>query len=206
MEKEQPSLVGIITSSGLQNPPRGEKPNSTNCPPIENTKIKKKPMSASFAYALEQMREKYIEIQFIEIEDEEGTLPEHELKRLIASRANCIIHDEKIYKLTTVEKPIYHYINITTTKVDPIIAITTEYLVNVNTGRYSYREIITGGPEDIERLQREIDATNIRVDNVQNNINIIYDNAITATAIEHSPEDQGFELQLEYIQHDEDEN
>ena len=112
--------------------------------------IKKKfpAMSAHFAHTLDDMAEKYLKIQFIEIDSLVGTLPPEDIMLLKASRANVIVYNSVTYEYSKAEGNLYYYIS--TTSDDGKIAM-DEIILNVDTGEYMHQKLaneIEEAPED----------------------------------------------------------
>jgi hypothetical protein len=78
-------------------------------------KPSKKPfpaMSAHFAHTLDDMKEKYLEAKYFDLETEEGVFEESILNDLISSRSNLITYENNIFRLIKTEDNNYIYINV----------------------------------------------------------------------------------------------
>ena len=95
-------------------------------------------MSAHFAHTLDDMAEKYLKIQFIEITDLTGVLSAEDIMLLKASRANVIVYNNVTYEYSKAEGNIYYYIS--TTSDDGKIAM-DEIILNVDTGEYTHQKL-----------------------------------------------------------------
>jgi hypothetical protein len=95
-------------------------------------------MSAHFAHTLEDMGEKFLKIQFIEIKDLVGTLSSEDLTLLKASRANVIIYNNVKYEYSKSENGSLYYIS--TTSDDGKIAM-DELIINEETGGYTHQKL-----------------------------------------------------------------
>lgn len=112
-------------------------------------------MSAHFAHTLDDMAEKYLKIQFIEVKDLVGKLDPEDVMLLKASRANVIIHGETKYEYSTAVDNLYYYI--ATTSDDGKIAV-DEIILNVDTGEYMHQKLdneIDEAPADGEVYGRK---------------------------------------------------
>lgn len=112
-------------------------------------------MSAHFAHTLEDMGEKFLKIQFIEIKDLVGTISPEDLMLLKASRANVIVYNEVKYEYSKLENGLLYYIS--TTSDDGKIAM-DELIINAETGEYSYQKLaneIEEAPADGEVYARK---------------------------------------------------
>lgn len=122
---------------------------------IDFIKRKFPAMSAHFAHTLDDMAEKYLKIQFIEIADLTGVLSAEDITLLKASRANVIVYDNVTYEYSKAEGNIYYYIS--TTSDDGKIAI-DEIILNVDTGEYKHQKLaneIEEAPDDGEVYARQ---------------------------------------------------
>lgn len=95
-------------------------------------------MSANFAHTLEDMAEKYLKIQFIDITELTGIIPSEDLALLKASRANVIVYNNVTYEYAKVEDNLYYYIS--TTSEDGKIAV-DQIVVNGDTGEYKHMKL-----------------------------------------------------------------
>ena len=95
-------------------------------------------MSAHFAHTLEDMGEKFLKIQFIEIKDLIGTLSPEDLMLLKASRANVIVYNNVKYEYSKSENGLLYYIS--TTSDDGKIAM-DELIINEETGEYTHQKL-----------------------------------------------------------------
>ena len=95
-------------------------------------------MSAHFAHTLDDMAEKYLKIQFIDITDLTGKLSPEDVALLKASRANVIIYNGIRYEYSKAEGNLYYYI--ATTSDDGKIAM-DEIILNVDTGEYTHQKL-----------------------------------------------------------------
>ena len=95
-------------------------------------------MSAHFAHTLDDMGEKYLKIQFIDITDLTGKLSPEDIMLLKASRANVIIYNGVRYEYSKAEDNLYYYI--ATTSEDGKIAM-DEIILNVDTGEYTHQKL-----------------------------------------------------------------
>ena len=112
-------------------------------------------MSAHFAHTLDDLAEKYLKIQFIEITDLTGVLSAEDVMLLKASRANVIVYDNVTYEYSKAEGNIYYYIS--TTSDDGKIAM-DEIILNVDTGEYRHQKLaneIEEAPDDGEVYARQ---------------------------------------------------
>ena len=112
-------------------------------------------MSAHFAHTLDDMAEKYLKIQFIEVADLTGVLSAEDIALLKASRANIIVYNNVTYEYSKAEGNIYHYIS--TTSDDGKIAM-DEIILNVDTGEYKHQKLaneIEEAPDDGEVYARQ---------------------------------------------------
>lgn len=112
-------------------------------------------MSAHFAHTLDDMAEKYLKIQFIEITDLTGVLSAEDIALLKASRANVIVYNNVTYEYSKAEGNIYHYIS--TTSDDGKITM-DEIILNVDTGEYKHQKLaneIEEAPDDGEVYARQ---------------------------------------------------
>lgn len=95
-------------------------------------------MSAHFAHTLDDMGEKYLKIQFIEIEDLIGVLTPEELMLLKASRANVIVYDSITYEYSRANGNLYYYISTTSNNGKILV---DEIIVNIETGEYTHQKL-----------------------------------------------------------------
>ena len=95
-------------------------------------------MSAHFAHTLDDMAEKYLKIQFIEITDLIGVLSAEDIMLLKASRANVIVYNNVTYEYSKAEGNIYYYIS--TTSDDGKIAM-DEIILNIDSGEYNHQKL-----------------------------------------------------------------
>lgn len=112
-------------------------------------------MSAHFAHTLDDLAEKYLKIQFIQIDELQGTLSPEDLMLLKASRANVLVYDGLTYEYSNFKEPLYYYIS--TSSVDGKIAM-DEIIVNGDTGEYTHQKLaneIEEAPEDGEAYARK---------------------------------------------------
>ena len=112
-------------------------------------------MSAHFAHTLDDMAEKYLKIQFIEVTDLTGVLSAEDIALLKASRANVIVYNNVTYEYSKAEGNIYYYIS--TTSDDGKIAM-DEIILDVDTGEYKHQKLaneIEEAPDDGEVYARQ---------------------------------------------------
>lgn len=112
-------------------------------------------MSAHFAHTLDDMAEKYLKIQFIEIKDLTGILSPEDLMLMKASKANVLMYDGMRYEFSKVEGNLYYYI--CTTSDDGKIAM-DEIILNGDTGEYKHQKLgneIEEAPEDGKSYARK---------------------------------------------------
>lgn len=147
-----------------------------------NCKPMKKPpfpaMSAHFAHTLDDMEEKYVKLQFIEISEPSGVIEKDKLDLLLKSRENKIVFNSCIYNLTTITESLYNYIS------TRVIDDENNYLefnnlsLNKYTGEYSIKVIKSRDGEIIQNLSIEVDEvkknlaeTNKAVDTIATKLN-----------------------------------
>lgn len=113
-------------------------------------KCKKKfpAMSAHFAYTLDDMKEKYIEIKFIELEEDHGIISEDDLAALKNSRENIIVFNDCLYRLMRIEANNYMYISLVTASDQTIVSM-KEICVNINTGEYNSKTLIDDKSQEV---------------------------------------------------------
>lgn len=122
---------------------------------IDFIKRKFPAMSAHFAHTLDDMAEKYLKIQFIEVADLTGVLSAEDIALLKASRANVIVYNNATYEYSKAEGNIYYYIS--TTSDDGKIAM-DQIILNVDTGEYKHQKLaneIEEAPDDGEVYARQ---------------------------------------------------
>lgn len=129
---------------------------------MDNCKCKppKKPpfpaMSAHFAHTLDDMEEKYVKLQFIELDRPSGVIGKDKLDLLLKSRENKLIYNNCIYNLTTISGNTYNYIS-TRVKDDEENYIEFNNLtLDKITGEYSIKAIKSKDGEIIQNLSLEV--------------------------------------------------
>lgn len=125
---------------------------------MNNCKPMRKPpfpaMSAHFAHTLDDMEEKYVRLQFIEITESSGTLKKEDLDRLILSRENKIIFGNAIFNLTTVDNDTYTYIS-TRVKEENYLEF-YKLILDKTTGVYSTNVVKMKDEETVEELTYDV--------------------------------------------------
>lgn len=112
-------------------------------------------MCAHFAHTLEDMGEKFLKIQFIEIKDLTGVLSPEELMLLKASRANVIVCNDIKYEYSKLENNLMHYIS--TVSNNGKIEM-DEIIINAENGEYTHQKLaneIEEAPDDGEVYARQ---------------------------------------------------
>ena len=146
-----------------------------------NCKPPKKPpfpaISAHFAHTLDDMEEKYVKLQFIDISKATGIIEKDKLDLLLKSRENKIVFNSDIYTLTTIDENIYTYIHSKSSENEDYISFNSLQL-NKETGEYSIRSLKTKDDEVIQNLsyevaqvQETISALSNQVQDMKANIN-----------------------------------
>lgn len=161
-----------------------------------NPKPPKKPfpaMSAHFAHTLEDMNEKYLQAQYIEIDAEQGTLDSEKLKTLISSRSNMLVYQDRIFRFGSKEDDIYKYINVYTEGDDKTYK-SQEVILNGLTGVWKIIDLECDSSGDIGTLKEEVKNLEINVTNLSGKV----DN------IETSVEDLSASLALESLTREEE--
>lgn len=83
------------------------------CPPSKPDKKDPFPaMSAHFAHTLDDMREQYLQAQYIDIDNETGTLDSDTLQKLLLSRTNMLVYQNRVFRFSSQEDYLYKYLNI----------------------------------------------------------------------------------------------
>lgn len=95
-------------------------------------------MSAHFAHTLDCMKEKYLKVNFIELDELSGKMTVEDIMTLKSSRANIIICNDVAYEYSKNEGVLYYYVSTTSDKGK--IAI-DEIIVNVETGEYNHQKL-----------------------------------------------------------------
>lgn len=147
-------------------------------------------MSAHFAHTLDDMEEKYVRIQFIEIDAPSGTLDEEKLKTLTLSRENKIVYENCIYNLTLIEEDLYTYISIRV-KEENYLEF-NKLVLNKTTGEYSITVVKTKEGEKIQELSYDLARTKQDLDQVKLNINAL-ENKVSEkvnVSIERDPDNE----------------
>ena len=124
-----------------------------------NCKPPKKPpfpaISAHFAHTLDDMEEKYVKLQFIDISKATGIIEKDKLDLLLKSREKKIVFNSDIYTLTTIDGNIYTYIHSKSSENEDYISFNSLQL-NKETGEYSIRSLKTKDDEVIQNLSYEV--------------------------------------------------
>lgn len=149
-------------------------------------------MSAHFAHTLEDMEEKYVKIQFIELENPEGYLTQESLDLLKLSRENKIVFDNNIYDLTTIDGNYYYYLNTNSTKQDDENIVRFKQIsLNIDNGYYITKVIktedgkaIQAVKQDVSTLQGNLNGLTTDVNNVKSDLSSINDKITPKVEIE----------------------
>ena len=118
----------INGSNPKQKPPFPPKPGA-NKPPR---------MTGNFAWTLEDMKDKYVAVNYIYLDQPSGTLTEKELESVKNSKNTVFVLDDAIYRLESIDGDIQVYVNVSATADD---SISSDICVNLTSGAYEYRYV-----------------------------------------------------------------
>lgn len=143
---------------------------------MESRKPCKRPpfpaMSAHFAHTLEDMEEKYVKIQFIELENSEGYLNQESLDLLKLSRENKIVFDNNIYDLTTINGNYYYYLNTNSYKQDDQDIVNFKQIsLNIDDGYYIVKVIKTEDGKVIQEIKYDISVLQDKLNDLTDDVN-----------------------------------
>lgn len=122
-------------------------------------KPKKSPfpaMSAHFAHTLDDMEEKYVRLQFIELSAPSGIIEKDKLELLLKSRENKIVYNNCIYNLITINENIYSYISNEVKNDDGDYIEFNNLTLDKNTGAYTIKVIRSKDGQIIQDLNDEL--------------------------------------------------
>ena len=143
------------------------------CPPKPDKKEPFPAMSAHFAHTLADMKDKYLEAQYITIDSEVGTLDPEILKKLLFSRSNMVVYQNRIFRFANQEGYLCKYINLYNLDTDNFYKAQQ---VNIDSLTGSWQVV------DLESDSKsEIITVEEQVVNIQNEINDITENITNLT-------------------------
>lgn len=131
-------------------------------------------MSAHFAHTLEDMEEKYVKIQFIELENPEGYLTQESLDLLKLSRENKIVFDNNIYDLKTIDGNYYYYLNTNSTKQDDENILGFKQIsLNIDNGYYITKVVKTEDGKAIQEVKQDISTLQGNLNDLTEDVNTV---------------------------------
>lgn len=83
---------------------------STKCPPETPRRPVLPPMSLHFAYTLEDMVEKYLQAEYIELDAKEGTFSQEVFEKLTKSRSNLLVYESAVYRYSRTDDNTLTYL------------------------------------------------------------------------------------------------
>lgn len=119
---------------------------------------KKKPfpvMSAHFAHTLEDMKEKYIEAEYIEIETTTGIFDTETLQKLKDSRSNLLVYQGKVFRFSKTEGTFLKYINLSVNGFQEFF-VGQQIVVDGESGQWVLTDLKSEEEQEIEDLQQDV--------------------------------------------------
>lgn len=155
------------------------------CPPPGPGPDKKDPfpaMSAHFAHTLDDMREQYLQAQYIDIDGETGVLDSDSLQKLLQSRTNMLVYQNRVFRFSSQEEYLYNYINVYKLESDTSYKV---QLISINTLTGAWVVTDIGGDS-----KAEIDVLKEDITNIKNDITNIIENVTTETEERKAADEQ----------------
>ena len=155
------------------------------CPPPGPGPDKKDPfpaMSAHFAHTLDDMREQYLQAQYIDIDGETGVLDSDSLQKLLQSRTNMLVYQNRVFRFSSQEAYLYNYINVYKLESDTSYKV---QLISINTLTGAWVVTDIGGDS-----KAEIDVLKEDITNIKNDITNIIENVTTETEERKAADEQ----------------
>lgn len=129
----------------------------------------------------------------VDISTTTGQLDEEALQTLKDSKANIIVLQQKVYRLSRIEGNDYKYINSLTEGASEYVSM-TELNININTGEF-YTKVLTIEGQSIEELERRFNAhVNNMGLHVSEEDRENWNNKVTAETLQISTDDFGLNL------------
>lgn len=126
---------------------------------IRKHKRPKKPpfpaMSAHFAYTLDDMAEQYIQAQYIELGASTGILEPEDLKKLVESRSNLVVYQDRVFRFSRKEGQFIKYISLY------VDGLETDFhgqqaLIQEESGKWVITDLVSEDKEEIDNLKEEV--------------------------------------------------
>lgn len=125
------------------------------CPPKPSGLSPFPAMSAHFAHTLDDMAEQYLQALYINLPTETGTLSVDNLKKLLASRTNMVVYDNRVFHYSKTEGDIHKYINFYSDN-DQITYYVQQVVLNGVSGEWRVEELTTGNSTAINNIQENM--------------------------------------------------
>ena len=139
---------------------------------MENCKRKrpKKPpfpvMSAHFAHTLNDMAEQYIQAQYIELGDITGILEPEDLKKLVESRSNLLVYQDRVFRFSRKEGQFIKYISLYVNGLESDFHA-QQALIEESSGEWVITDLVSEDKENIDELREDLGT---RINDLQNQI------------------------------------
>lgn len=125
-----------------------------------NRKPPKKPpfpaMSAHFAHTLDDMAEQYIQAQYIELDAATGILKPEDLKKLIESRSNLIVYQNKVFRFSNRNEHFLKYISLYVEGMEKAYK-GQQAVIETQSGEWVITDLESDEKEVIDHIQEEVD-------------------------------------------------
>lgn len=131
-------------------------------------------MSAHFAHTLDDMNEKYLQAQFINIDTRTGVFNCHALNKLLSSRSNMIVYKGRIFRFMARRDDLYKYLNFYSKDNEKVFR-GEQVTVNSSTGYWQVEPLDTSDKETIESLTQNITVIENNITEINNNISSLDD-------------------------------
>lgn len=122
-------------------------------------------MSAHFAHTLEDMKEKYIEAEYIEIETTTGIFDSETLQKLKDSRSNLLVYQDKVFRFSKTEGTFFKYINLSVTGFQRVFT-GQQIVVDSESGEWVLTDLQSGDQQAIEDLQQDVSDLQTQVNSL----------------------------------------
>ena len=143
---------------------------------MENNKkpIKKPPfpaMSAHFAHTLNDMAEQYIQAQYIELGAQTGILEPEDLQKLVESRSNLIVYEDRIFRFSRKEDKFLKYICLYVDGFERDFH-SQQAVIEEESGEWIITDLVSEDKEQIDNLENEVNDLR---DDLTNGLNTLQD-------------------------------
>lgn len=160
-----------------------------NCCPPPPPQTPFPAMSAHFAHTLDDMSEQYLQAQYIELSDTTGTLGADDLKKLVDSRTNMLVYNERVFRFADKKDSIYTYLTFYLGE-DGKTYNAQKTLLNTLTGEWEISDVDTGSEsaqkievleEEVTNIQNNLTEVQVKLESAQTNITQLNENVTEIT-------------------------